>query len=89
MSEILTKEPAYYEYLDYMEIDDVLDCIAGRKCLQDIPQAWTKADMQYLRPMVDVDEKEGEALVTVGSQLCLPWEVSSPPFPPLLLPPPA
>ena len=31
MFEILTKEPAYNEYMDYMEIDEVLDCISGRR----------------------------------------------------------
>ena len=31
MYEILTKEAAYNEFLDYMEVDEVLDCIAGRK----------------------------------------------------------
>ena len=70
MAEIVTKEPAYYEYLDYMEIDDVLDCIAGRKSLKDIPEAWTNADMQYLRPMVEMEEKEGEALVKVSFHWC-------------------
>ena len=29
--EIITKEPAFNEFMDFMEIDEILDCIAGRR----------------------------------------------------------
>ena len=39
MVEMLTHESPFYEYLDYVEIDEVLDAIAGRKKLSmQLPQ---------------------------------------------------
>ena len=31
MMEMLTHESPFYEYLDYVEVDELLDAIAGRK----------------------------------------------------------
>ena len=47
MVEMLTHESPFYEYLDYVEIDEVLDAIAGRK----------KLSMQL--PQVRVSGEEG------------------------------
>ena len=73
MTEILTKEPAYYEYLDYLEIDQVLDCIAGRLSINKLQQAWTgtKQKAKYLRPNIEVDDEEGRALLKVPLPLLL------------------
>ena len=39
MVEMLTHESPFYEYLDYVEVDEVLDAIAGRKKLStQLPQ---------------------------------------------------
>lgn len=41
MFEVLTKEIAFSSYADYMEVEEILDCVAGRKPIPNIVMSYT------------------------------------------------
>ena len=57
MVEILTHDAPYHEYLDYVEVQDILDAVAGRKTItSQLPQAWPKTgSVKELRPTIPDD----------------------------------
>ena len=60
MSEILTMDTPFYELLDYVEVQDVIDAVAGRVSIKKLlPQSWPKAANDCLRPTIpdDTDPK--------------------------------
>ena len=59
MAEVLTMDTPFNELLDYVEIQDVLDAIAGRSSLKKLlPVTWTK-NTDLVRPAIpdDTDPK--------------------------------
>ena len=68
MSEVLTMETPFYEFLDYVEVQDVLDAIAGRVSIKKLlPQALTKNIADCLRPTIpqDADASFAKVCITV------------------------
>ena len=60
MSDILTMETPFYEFLDYVEVQDVLDAIAGRVSIKKLlPASMIKDNSDTLRPTIpdDADPK--------------------------------
>lgn len=60
MSEVLTMETPFYEYLDYVEVQDVIEAIAGRISIKkQLPASMTKGKSDILRPTIpdDADPK--------------------------------
>ena len=59
MAEVLTVDTPFYELLDYVEVQDVLDAIAGRISIKKLlPQSWNK-NIDLVRPTIpdDTDPK--------------------------------
>ena len=55
MAEVLTMDTPFNELLDYVEIQDVLDAIAGRVSLKKLlPSTWTKKT-DLVRPTIPDD----------------------------------
>ena len=57
MVDILTHESPFNDYLDYLEVDEILDAVAGRKKITaQLPQAWPRSgSSQNLRPTITED----------------------------------
>ena len=54
MTEILTTDTPYQEFLDYVEVKDVLDALAGRASLSSqLPGGW--GNTKELRPSIPDD----------------------------------
>ena len=52
MAEVLTMDTPFNELMDYVEIQDVLDAIAGRTSLKKLlPVTWTKST-DLIRPCI-------------------------------------
>ena len=59
MAEVLTMDTPFNEFMDYVEIQEVLDAIAGRISLKKLlPVTWTK-NVDLVRPTIpdDTDPK--------------------------------
>lgn len=53
MSEVLTADTPFYEFLDYVEVQDVIDAIAGRVSIKKLlPGSLLKGHSDTLRPTV-------------------------------------
>ncbi len=72
MVEVLTHEAPFNDYLDYLEVDEVLDAVAGlKKITAQLPQAWPiSSSSALLRPTVPEDCDPAYAKVGHGSSQC-------------------
>ena len=65
MSEVLTMETPFNEYLDYVEVQDVIEAIAGRASIKKLlPGSLTKGQSDILRPRIPDDADPKFAKVT-------------------------
>ena len=65
MAEVLTMETPVNELMDYVEVQDILDAIAGRVSLKKLlPTTWTK-NTDLVRPIIpdDADPKFAKVLL--------------------------
>ena len=65
MSEILTHDSPFHEYLDYVEVQDVLDAVAGIRSINSmLPKSWPQSrNTKELRPTIPEDCDPGFAKV--------------------------
>lgn len=70
MAEVLTLETPFQEFLDYVEVKDVIDALAGRISLSSqLPGGW--GNSKELRPSVpeDTDPAFNKVMVNLQSHL--------------------
>lgn len=66
MSEVLTMETPFYEFLDYVEVQDVIDAVAGRISIKKLlPGSLSKGNSDTVRPTIPDDSDPKFAKVTL------------------------